>query len=103
MVEGLVKIGKIDDFPVRSMRRVQAGDRIIVLANIDGRLYAFSNSCTHRGGALDEGELDSNVVICPLHGGQFDVRTGKVVSPPPTKDLVMYDVQVQGSDVLVKT
>jgi 3-phenylpropionate/trans-cinnamate dioxygenase ferredoxin subunit len=102
MVEGFVKIGEVDDFPVRSMRRVQVGDRTIVLANIDGRLYAFSNSCTHRGGPLDEGELDGNVVICPLHGGQFDVRTGKAVSPPPAKDLVVYDVQVQGSAVLVK-
>lgn len=102
MVEGFVRIGEVGDFPVRSMRRVQVDDQTIVVTNIEGKLYVLSNSCTHRGGPLDEGELDGNAVICPLHGGQFDVRTGKAISPPPTKDLVVYDVQVQGSDVLVK-
>jgi len=97
-----VKIGEVADFPIRSMRRVQVDDQTIVMTNIEGKLYAISNSCTHRGGPLDEGELDGNAVVCLLHGGQFDVRTGKAVGPPPTKHLLVYDVQVQRSDVLVK-
>ena len=97
-----MKIGEVGDFPDRSIRRVQVDDQTIVVTNVEGKLYVLSNSCTHRGGPLDEGELDGNAVICPLHGGQFDVRTGKAISPPPTKVLVVYDVQVQGSAVLVK-
>jgi nitrite reductase/ring-hydroxylating ferredoxin subunit len=73
-----------------------------VVANISGKIYAMTATCTHRGGPLDEGELDGITVICPWHGGTFDVTTGKVVSPPPKKDEVAFDVQIQGSDVLLK-
>jgi nitrite reductase/ring-hydroxylating ferredoxin subunit len=72
------------------------------VANVDGILYAIAASCTHRGGPLDEGELRGSTVICPWHGGQFDVATGKVISPPPTKDSVAFEVKIDRSDVMLK-
>jgi nitrite reductase/ring-hydroxylating ferredoxin subunit len=100
--EGYVKIGQVADFPVGSKKRVAIGDEDVLVANVGGKLYAIGNTCTHRGGPLDEGELDGNNVTCPWHGGQFDIITGKVVGPPPMKDEVAFDVHVEGSDVLVK-
>lgn len=100
--EGYVKVGHLADFPDGSMSKVAiAGDDVLV-ANVAGTLYAMANVCTHRGAPLNEGEFEGNIITCPWHGGQFDVTTGKVVSPPPMKDEACFDVLVEGSDVLLK-
>ena len=33
-------------------------------------------------GSLSEGYIDGDVVECNFHNGQFDIKTGEVVSPP---------------------
>jgi nitrite reductase/ring-hydroxylating ferredoxin subunit len=102
MSEGYVKVGRVDDFPAGSLKKVVFGGEDVLVANVGGKLYALTNTCTHRGGPLDEGELEGRTVTCPWHGGQFDVTTEKVVGPPPMKDEVPFDVRVEGSDVMLK-
>ena len=102
MSEGFVKVGNLGDFPEGKLKKVQVAGEDVVVANVSGKIYAMTSTCTHRGGPLDEGELDGNTIICPWHGGQFDATTGKVVGPPPKKDEIPFDVQIQGSDVLLK-
>ena len=102
MSEGYAKVGKVSDFPSGKMKKVGLGGEDVLVANVDGKLYAITATCTHRGGPLHEGELDGTTVICPWHGGQFDVTTGKVVSPPPMRDEVAFDVKVEGSEILLK-
>ena len=96
------KVGHITDFPVGSLRKVVVSGEAVLVTNLNGKLYAVSESCTHRGGPLSDGELDGNTVICPWHGGQFEITTGKVISPPPMKGLSIFDVKITGSDVLLK-
>jgi len=102
MNEGFVKVGQLSDFAIGSMKKVFVNGEDVLVANIDGVLCAIGNSCTHLGGPLDEGELQGSVVTCPWHGGQFDVRNGKILAPPPTADEHSYEVKIQGTDVLVK-
>jgi nitrite reductase/ring-hydroxylating ferredoxin subunit len=102
MSEGYVKVGQVADFPVGSLQKVVVGGEDVLVVNVGGRLYAMTNTCTHRGGPLHEGELEGNVVICPFHGGQFDVTTGKVISPPAMRDEAAFEVRIAGSDVLLK-
>jgi nitrite reductase/ring-hydroxylating ferredoxin subunit len=96
------KVGTVSDFPAGSFRKVDVSGVSILVVNVDGKLYAMSNSCTHRGAPLNDGELDHDVVICPWHGGQFNIVTGQVISPPPMKGLSVFDVQVRGADVLLR-
>lgn len=102
MSEGYVKVGRLGEFPAGMLKKVQLGGEYVLVANVGGKIYAISNTCTHRGGPLDEGELKGNIVTCPWHGGQFEVTTGKVVSPSPTKDEVSFDIRIHASDVLLK-
>ncbi len=102
MSEGYVEVGQVSDFPAGKLKKVQVGGEDVLVVNVAGSIYAITSTCTHRGGPLDEGELEGNVVICPWHGGQFDVTTGKVVNPPPMRDEVAFAVKVQGTDVLLK-
>jgi nitrite reductase/ring-hydroxylating ferredoxin subunit len=103
MSDELVKIGELNDFPVGALKRVLVGKDAVVVANVDGRLYAIGASCTHRGGPLDEGELQGTVVTCPWHGGQFDLNNGGAITPPPTKNAVSFKVEIKGQDVMIRT
>jgi 3-phenylpropionate/trans-cinnamate dioxygenase ferredoxin subunit len=100
--EDFVKIGPLNDFPVGSKKKIQVKDEDIFVANLSGKIYAISDTCTHRGCSLSEGEIQNNEVVCPCHSGRFDLTTGKVIGPPPKRDVSSYEVQLQGSDVLVK-
>jgi len=58
----------------------KAGDKEILLAKVDGKVYAIDNACGHLAYPLSAGRLDGHVVTCPWHFARFDVRTGAVVS-----------------------
>ncbi len=102
MSEDFAKVGKVTDFPTGSLKMVSVNGESVLVVNVAGTLYAMTNTCTHRGGPLNEGELEGSTVTCPWHGGQFDVQTGKVVGPPPQKDEMSFDVRIEGADVLLK-
>jgi nitrite reductase/ring-hydroxylating ferredoxin subunit len=102
MSEDYAKVGRISDFPAGSLRKVVVGNEEVVVGNSGGKLYAIASECSHRGGPLHEGELEGSTVTCPWHGGQFDLLTGKVLGPPPMRDVASFDVRIEGSDVLLK-
>jgi nitrite reductase/ring-hydroxylating ferredoxin subunit len=84
------------------MKCVFLGETRILLANVDGRLYATSDVCSHAFAYLSEGFLDGAVVECPLHGAQFDVTKGKVLSAPADRDIKTYKVTVVNGRVFVE-
>lgn len=75
--------------------------RAIALFNVDGAYHAIDDVCTHDGGPLAEGDLDGCVIMCPRHGAEFDVRTGKALSFPAFEPVASHTVTVQGDDIFV--
>ncbi len=73
----------------------------VALANVDGTVYAFSDSCRHQGGSLSSGVLRDGIVTCPWHGWAYNVRTGKSVSPPVGLRVPIYEVVIEGDNVFV--
>ena len=96
-----VRVAGRGDVPASEMLIVEIEGEEIVLANVDGQIYAFDNGCTHRGGPLGEGLLEGDEVECPFHQGRFNVKTGEAVQEPPTEPIPTYRVQVDGDDILV--
>jgi len=84
------------------MKSYQIAGKEILIANVNGSYYSIDNRCTYVGGPLARGKLTGNVVECPLHGSQFDVRTGAVVRSPARMPEPRHEVKVEGSEVLVK-
>jgi len=57
--------------------------RPILLAKVQGEIFALSNKCPHRGFPLHHnGKLDGYTITCSYHSGQFDIRTGACVKHP---------------------
>jgi 3-phenylpropionate/trans-cinnamate dioxygenase ferredoxin component len=92
---------KVPDVPPGAMRLVGDDGSEIVVANVDGQFCAFGNVCPHEGGPLVEGELDGDGVICPWHFTRFDVRTGEAIEGVTDEPIPVYEVTVEGDQVLV--
>ena len=73
----------------------------LALYNVDGQYFCTDNVCSHAFALLSEGWLAGHLIECPLHNGQFDVRTGKGMGPPITADIQSYAVRVEGADILI--
>lgn len=100
-MKDFVKVAVLGDLPAGGMLLAEIDDERVLVANVDGQLYAVDEACTHSDCPLSEGSLDGAVVECPCHGSQFDVRTGEVVAPPANEPLNTYTVKVEGDDILV--
>jgi nitrite reductase/ring-hydroxylating ferredoxin subunit len=73
----------------------------IALYKVKGEIYATHDICTHELVNLSDGYLEGCIIECPLHQGMFDIRTGKALCEPVTKDLPVYPVRIIGHEVFV--
>jgi nitrite reductase (NADH) small subunit/3-phenylpropionate/trans-cinnamate dioxygenase ferredoxin subunit len=71
----------------------------IALFNLEGSYYAITNICPHSTGPLVEGRVSGTMVTCPWHGAQFDITSGQCLGGPATRDIVVYEVRVEGNDI----
>jgi 3-phenylpropionate/trans-cinnamate dioxygenase ferredoxin component len=94
-------VAKLSEIAPGTTRRVVLNSLEILLCNVDGKVYAIEDVCTHDGGPLDQGTLEGECVVCPRHGATFDVRTGDALTLPAVIPLMTFDVTVQGDDVFV--
>ena len=97
-----VRVASTAEVPEGGMKKVMIGGQQVLLANVKGKFYAIGNVCTHVGGPLDKGRLDSHEVECPLHGSRFDVTTGQVKRGPAARPEPVYEVKVEGSEVKLR-
>jgi 3-phenylpropionate/trans-cinnamate dioxygenase ferredoxin subunit len=85
-----------------AIKRYRVGGRWIALARVEGRVYAFDDTCPHMEESLSEGEIDAYVVYCPMHQSGFDVRDGRVMNPPAETPLTVYPVREEAGAVWVE-
>jgi 3-phenylpropionate/trans-cinnamate dioxygenase ferredoxin subunit len=89
-----VEIAPASELPNGERLFVDVADKPIVIFNIAGQLFAIGDVCTHDEGPLGDGNLEGYNVVCPRHGAEFDVRTGKVMQMPAVVDIPAYPVRV---------
>jgi 3-phenylpropionate/trans-cinnamate dioxygenase ferredoxin subunit len=96
------RVAKLSELEPEYPKRVEVGAREIALYLIGGTVYATSDVCSHAYARLSDGRVEDFEVICPLHGGSYDVRTGHALSEPCTEPIVVFDCRIEGDAVLVK-
>jgi nitrite reductase/ring-hydroxylating ferredoxin subunit len=90
---GRYVVARASDVPLGGRLLVNVEGREIGIFNVDGKLHAVLNRCPHRGAALCLGDVigwvasdgpgdirlesDRKFLVCPWHGWEFDLETGK--------------------------
>ena len=64
-----------------------------------GEVYAIDDTCSHQDASLADGWLEGCEVECPLHASKFDLRTGRVDSPPAKRPVRTHQVTLVDGDV----
>ena len=80
---------------------VVPGTALLVTRGRD-RVTAVNATCPHRGGPLDGGQVDGDLVTCPWHGSQFSLVDGSLCAGPSTMPLRAYDVRTRDNVVEVR-
>ena len=82
--------------------KVETEGLTLAVFNIDGEFYVTDDLCTHGPGSLSEGYIEDDVVECNFHNGQFNIRTGEVVSPPCMIPIKTYPTLVEDGQVFIE-
>ena len=101
MRKGWIRVAALADVPEGTTRLVEVNGNAVCLYNVGGTICATQDECTHAEASLADGFIDGGAIECPLHQASFDIRTGKVLSPPATADLRVYPVQVDADGISV--
>jgi nitrite reductase/ring-hydroxylating ferredoxin subunit len=101
MAHHYVKVAVAGEIHAGKMKCVSIAGNRILLANVDGTIYATADSCTHEEASLSSGVLRGEWVKCPLHNSRFNVCTGKVMEEPAEEDLKTYPVRIEGENILI--
>lgn len=67
---------------------------MVAVINLGGTFYAIDNICTHAYAELCDGMIFGDRIQCPLHGAQFNIRTGAAETPPAYEPLKTYPVRI---------
>jgi nitrite reductase/ring-hydroxylating ferredoxin subunit len=71
-----IKVATTDEIGEQPVKSVEVDGRKITLFDVQGEIFALSDTCPHRGGPLSEGESEGTTVTCPWHSAQTCGREG---------------------------
>ena len=77
-------------------------EKKILLANLDGKLFATDRICTHEEADLSTGMLSEEGIRCPLHLSVFNLQTGEPQNPPAENALKTYNIKINENEVYVE-
>ncbi len=92
------KTSQIDED--EAMQVIVEGKEVAII-NLGGEYYAMDDICSHAYASMADGYIEGDCIECPLHGAQFNIKTGKAETPPATVDLATYEVKIDGDDILI--
>jgi 3-phenylpropionate/trans-cinnamate dioxygenase ferredoxin subunit len=97
-----IKTLKTSELSLNSSKVINLSDKQIALFNCGGEYYALDDMCSHAEASLSEGDVYDCKVECPLHGAEFDLKTGNAVTLPATKPVNKYKVNVEDGYIFLE-
>lgn len=93
---------KASELPPGNMKTVKVDGEDVLLVNVDGEYFGIGAICMHEEWDLSEGTLEDHKVTCAGHGTIWDLKTGKGEYVEPVPDEPLYDVKVEGDQIMVR-
>jgi 3-phenylpropionate/trans-cinnamate dioxygenase ferredoxin subunit len=97
-------VGRVSlaELKVKGLLRLEHPPYHVLVAWIDGDVFAIEDACNHAGASLAEGWVEGRCVVCPMHAYVFDLRTGELQRPKNLcDDQRTYDAEIEGDEVAV--
>lgn len=111
-------VARAAEIPPGGRKLVSIGGRGVLVFNLGGEFFALSDMCPHKGGSLSGGictglvqsgapgeyrySRAGEMIRCPWHQWEFDIRTGRSYCDPRRLRLMQYDVAVEPGATLVE-
>ena len=94
----------VEELPPGQVKIVYAGPIALGVYNLNGEFFAIEDRCSHDDGPLCEGDFDPDegIAICPRHGANIDIRTGRALTLPAVDPVETYPVRVDNGVVKVE-
>ncbi len=92
-----VDIGTLGDYAKDGISDRFAKQHAIMVVRHDGKLYAVSNRCTHKGAAIN---IRGDGFLCPKHNSTFSIE-GTVTQGKASSTLPRYPIHVNDQGKLI--
>lgn len=89
------------DLSEGEMKQFTGGSEPVLICNVDGKIHAVQDTCSHDTWSLADGYLEDDVIECSLHFAKFCVRTGAVKALPACVALKVFPAKVEEGDIYV--
>ena len=97
-----MNIIKLSEFADNPVVKIDINGTTVAVFKVDEDFYAIQNMCSHSEADLADGEVYDCKVECPLHGAEFDLKTGEALTLPATKRVAVFTTEVDGDSLVVK-
>ena len=95
------KIGDLEELRSRNVQCISVDQRQFVLIYYHQTFYALDNACPHKFASLCSGNLRGDQLVCPWHGAEFNIASGKSFSPLAPKGTNSYPVIIRNQSVFI--
>ena len=96
-----IKALELAALPTERFALVTVDDQDVALFRRGDEVLAIGNLCPHQGGSLCDGFVEGDIVTCPLHGWEFDLRSGACMTIPG-ESVPCYAVTVEDGAVFLE-
>jgi nitrite reductase/ring-hydroxylating ferredoxin subunit len=98
---GRVRVASLQEVPPNTLTLVSFKGEPVVLYRKHAEILAVGNECPHEGGSLCDGWVEGEIVVCPRHGWEVDLRSGACMTVPGER-VPSYAVAVEDGSVYLE-
>jgi ethylbenzene dioxygenase ferredoxin subunit len=100
VTEIFTKLCERGDVSPGGMKRFDLKEDEVLVVNQEGQFHCLEARCSHAGAPLYEGSLKDEVLTCPWHYSQFQIKNGSVLKGPAKKPLQVFRTNIENNQLL---
>src|SRR5438445_9298613 len=94
------RVASLSEIAVDAVLGVDVDGSPVALYRMANEVFATAGICTHAMALLSDGFVEDGKIECPLHQGQFEIRSAKAQCAPATEDLRTYSVKLRRDEIM---